>query len=164
MLGKVKDYIVDFTLISEEPLHIILGAMLDEKIISDAREAIQPILELIQEGYLECLGNEYEEHNNLTEDELIKYVKIHEPEKFEEYPSLEQGGEYFLQATDKGRQLFPDEWETLSSSNLQRESDKSVRELWRNKETGELLQKHIFERKGKPVARHPHYEEARGWD
>jgi hypothetical protein len=112
MIDKIKEYIIKFAIYEEEPLHIVLGAIMDKKIIGNAYEAVQPILELIKERYLDFYyGSTYKEHNNVTEDELIAYIKIHEPEQFNEYPELE----YYLQTTSKGRQLFPDAWKPLSS-------------------------------------------------
>ena len=115
-MDKVKEYILDFALFSEEPLHIIFQALLDDKIIHNAHEAIKPILELIQEQYLDCYGNKYQEHNNLTKDELIEYIKIHEPQQFKEYPEPREGGEYYFKTTKKGMHLFPDEWKPSSPS------------------------------------------------
>ena len=112
MLGKVKDYIVEFTLFGKEPLHIVMHVLIDDEVVSSAYLAVQPILELIRDGYVDCYGNKYKPRNDITAKELIKYIKINEPYKFEEYPSRE----YYLKATDKGMDLFPDKWEPLSSS------------------------------------------------
>jgi len=159
-MDKVKEYIIKFALFEKEPLHIVFNAIIEEKIINKAYSAIQPILKLVREQHLECYHqssrsrDEYEKHDNLTEAELIKYVKIHESQQFKEYPEPEEGGEYFLKTTEKGKLLLPEQPRGM----------KSVTELWQNKKTGEQLQKHILTRYGKPVRGHPHYQEPEGWD
>ena len=44
------------------------------------------------------------------------------------------------------------------SDSKQPKGGRSIRELWRNKETGEILERHVLIRKGKPAKDHPHYK------
>jgi hypothetical protein len=59
----------------------------------------------------------------------------------------------------------PDKWEKIDQrpDPNQPKNGSSVRELWRNKETGELLEKHVLERNGEIPKNHPHWEEPEGW-
>jgi len=62
----------------------------------------------------------------------------------------------------------PKNWEKIGEKldNYQRKGQKSIRELWRNKKTGQTLEKHRLENinTGKPVSKnHPHYKTPSRW-
>jgi uncharacterized protein RhaS with RHS repeats len=65
----------------------------------------------------------------------------------------------------KDIELNPENWEKVNQKPdpKQPNDGKSIRELWRNKNTGDILEKHVLERYGKPTYRHPHYKEPEGW-
>ena len=113
-IDNLKRYILEFTAFGKEPLHILFGALSESKMCDDPNYAIHPILQLVKAGYLECYhhsgwaGDEYEKCTNLTEENLERYINIHAPNKFKEYPGPEEGGEFLFVTTEKGRQLIPD--------------------------------------------------------
>ncbi|MBI4331766.1 MAG: hypothetical protein HY673_10845 [Chloroflexi bacterium] len=112
MIDKIKAYILDFAEYDKEPLHIILGALLEEKLSTNVRDAVAPLLQLLNDGYIECYhhsswsGDPYVRIPHLKEADLMRYVDLHEPEGFQEYPDPEQGGEYFFRTTQKGHALL----------------------------------------------------------
>jgi len=59
----------------------------------------------------------------------------------------------------------PGNWEKVNErpDPQQPKNGSSDRELWRNKITGEELQKHVLERGGQAPEDHPHYQEPEGW-
>jgi hypothetical protein len=156
MLDKLKAYILEFAAYDSEPLHLLISALIEKGLCESANRAVQPILELVQDNYLECYhhscrgGDKYKAVDNLGPDALREYIKRNEKYNFENYPSPEEGGEYFFKTTSKG----------LKSING---DGKSYKELYRNKKTGETLERHVLEKGGEPADKHPHYKEPEGW-
>ncbi len=111
-MGKsISAYILDFCAYGEEPLHIVLASLLDQKLIANAADAVRSILHLLNDGHLSCNyhsdlpSDRYQEVPVLTEEHLRQYVERHEKRRFEDYPGPEDGGEYFLRTTGRGFEL-----------------------------------------------------------
>ena len=113
-IDNVKRYILEFVAFGNEPLHIIYGTLVDYKICENLDRATVSILQLLQEGYIECChhsgwaGDGYKKYENLSKEDLYEYINIHKPQRFKEYPNPEEGGEYYFTITEKGRLLIPD--------------------------------------------------------
>jgi len=152
MVDKLKEYILEFAAYDLEPLHLLISALIERELCESARCVIRPILELVRDDSLECYrhsgrdGDTYEKMHILTEVELTKYIDCHNKQAFKSYPSPDEGGEYFLKTAAKG----------LEGINA---DGKTSIELYRNKKTGEMLQRHVLYRDGKPADMHPHYRE-----
>jgi hypothetical protein len=156
MLDNLKTYIIEFTAYDSEPLHLLISASIEKRLCESANCVVQPILELLKDNYLECYhhsckgGDKYKAVYNLDQAALEEYIKRNEKHNFENYPSPEEGGEYFFKTTFKGLRPI--------NSDV-----KSYKELYRNKKTGETLERHVLERGGEPADKHPHYKEPDGW-
>lgn len=114
MSDEVKAYILDFCAYDLEPLHLLLSAVIERQLCASANSVIPVLLVLVQDKFLECYhhstrdGEEYHKIDNIKETDLAEYIRCHETEGFRDYPSPEQGGEYFFKTTTAGCQLIED--------------------------------------------------------
>lgn len=110
-------YILEFCLYDLEPLHIVLGALLSEKMIIDADEIIPLIIHSFKMNYIDLwwqsgyTKDDYEKVNTLTEDMLVSYIQKNIHNHFKKYPLPENGGEYFIKTTFSGEKLIPPDYE-----------------------------------------------------
>jgi hypothetical protein len=114
MVDSIKAYILDFCAYDDEPLHILLSALMDEKLCKKANDAIPILLNLLQEGLIKCSyhsgwsGDKYRPVENLKEADLVEQIRILEKYNFTKYPKSAEGGEYFFKTTDIGLKLIED--------------------------------------------------------
>ncbi|MBI4331765.1 MAG: hypothetical protein HY673_10840 [Chloroflexi bacterium] len=82
------------------------------------------------------------------------------------YWGIEQSGGYYgklysIKTVKNPRPQADRQWEKIGERNdpAQPKDGESIRELWRKKKTGDLLERHVLERGTTPAKGHPHYKE-----
>ncbi len=104
--GIVK-YIIEFTAYDLEPLHIIVSALISERLCESPKAVVECIVELVKKNYLVVYthsgvsGAPYIKVDVINEEELFSDVE--KRNQFENYP---EGKEYFFRATDKGLSII----------------------------------------------------------
>jgi hypothetical protein len=109
---KIKDFVLEFASYAGEPFHIIIGALIEKKLCADPRDIVDPLLDLVDKGYLEVyyiskldkrLIKDYKREN--LREKLFEYIEVNKSKGFEN-PSVP---EYEFKTTDKGREFIKDD-------------------------------------------------------
>jgi len=110
-------YMLEFCDYDKEPLHIVIDALLDDKLIEKAEDIIPLILDSFNRHYINCwwdtgkADDPYIRLNEIKKDDLENYVRNNKRYSFKRYPSFSDGGEYYIRTTDIGIKLVPDDYE-----------------------------------------------------
>jgi len=105
----IEKYIMEFAL-NEEPLYIIISAVMEEGLCETPREVVAILVEMFKKGYLVACslsgigGDQYVEVKDLDENEI--YSIIEKRKDFKEYP---EGKEFFFQTSEKAIGRFKEE-------------------------------------------------------
>lgn len=108
---------LEFCSYDEEPLHIVIDALLEEKLMEKAEDIIPLIMDFFDRHYINCWWHScksddpYIRLNKINKEDLENYVRNNKRYSFKQYPLSSDGGEYFIRTTDIGIKLVPDDYE-----------------------------------------------------
>lgn len=111
MIGQIERVMLEETTYDYEPLHGLIYGLVSHGVCKGASEVVNPLLDLLQAGYLEARYHSSEfgwtairdvnrEH---LERDLLEYIQRNEAGGFKTYPS---GKEYYFKTTDSGVALL----------------------------------------------------------
>jgi len=115
-LTIIEKSILEEAFHGEEAIHGIIYGFLKDHLCEDPKEVVDAVLNLLPAGHVKIYyqsgsgGDPYLDISCIQIPDLRKYlfeyIKKHEAEFGHEYPS--GGGEFFVEATDRGKEILGD--------------------------------------------------------
>lgn len=109
----LKNYILRLSSYGGEPLWILIGNALEEKLAETSEEVIECIFSMCQKGWLShtCYST-YDDHKQIPDElkftQLEEYAGIHRESNYADYP--ETAEEFYFETTEDGEKVIPEDY------------------------------------------------------